>query len=144
MAIKLGIAEILARVSTEPKTDRKIEILRENESPVLLHILALAFTKGVEWLLPDGDVPFTPSDIPGQQGILYTEWRRFYLFFPGSTIAQNKREDLFIQILENLDPDDARLIVAIKDGKMPYKTVTKNLVTKAFPNLFPTDADSTD
>lgn len=136
--IRLGIAEILEKVQNEPKPATKVKILQQNDTAVFRHVLRLAFTKGVQWLLPPGKPPFKVNDLPGQQGNLFAEWRRFYLFFPGGNdgLKQTKREMIFIQILESLDPRDADLICAIKDGEMPYKTVTKLLVTKAFPDLF--------
>jgi hypothetical protein len=134
---RLGISEILEKVSNESNPDHKVRILLENDSPVLRHILRLAFTPGVEWLLPEGTPPFQVNNLPGQQGNLYAEWRRFYLFFPGGNdnLKQMKRETIFVQILETLDPRDAVLICSIKDGKMPYKTVTANLVEKTWPGL---------
>jgi hypothetical protein len=43
-----------------------------------------------------------------------------------------KRETMFIEFLESMDPDDAKLIVSLKDKKSPYKGITKNLIKKTF------------
>lgn len=136
---KLGISEIFEKISAETKMDVRVKILRDNDSPVLRHILRLAFTPGVQWLLPKGKPPFVANEVPGQQGNLFAEWRRFYLFFPGGNdnLNQIKRETIFIQILESLDPRDADLICAIKDGEMPYKGVTDILVENTWPGLIP-------
>ena len=45
-----------------------------------------------------------------------------------------RREQLFIQLLEALDPDDAELIIAMKDKSSPYKNLTKKLVMETFPD----------
>jgi hypothetical protein len=47
-----------------------------------------------------------------------------------------KREMLFIQFIEGIDKDDAVLIVAMKDKKLPFKGITADIVKKAFPDLF--------
>jgi Family of unknown function (DUF6433) len=135
---RLGISEILDRVQKEPKVEQKIEILRKNDSTVLRHIFKLAFIKNVKWLLPDGKPPFKVNIYPGQQGNLYAEWRRMYLFFPGGNdnLTNFKREMLFIQILETLDPNDAELICNLKDGKLNYKSINRKLVEDAFPDIF--------
>ena len=44
-----------------------------------------------------------------------------------------KRETLFIEFLESIDPDDAKMILSMKDKKSPYKGLTKKLITDTFP-----------
>jgi hypothetical protein len=43
---------------------------------------------------------------------------------------------LFIQFLETIDKDDAKLMIAVKDKKIPFKGITSNMVKKAFPDLY--------
>jgi len=134
---KLGISEILEKASGEKKVADRVRILQENSTPILQHLLRLHYTPGVKWLLPPGSPPFNRNAIPGQEGNLYAEWRRFYLFFPreGDNLKPAARESIFIQILESIDPRDADLIISIKDGKMPYPGITRAVVDKAFPDL---------
>ncbi len=136
---RLGIAEILEKVSNEKNIDRRVKILHENDSPVLRGLLRLAYTPGVQWLLPEGTPPFNRNGYLDQNGNLYSQWRKFYLFFPGGNdaLAKSKREMIFIQILESIDPRDADLLCAIKDGIMPYSNVNGLLVDKAWPGLIP-------
>ena len=42
---------------------------------------------------------------------------------------------LFINMLEALDPDDAKLLLSIKSKVMPYEGITRELVKEVFPNL---------
>lgn len=140
--IKYGISEILSKVSETEDFEARVAILKQNDSNVLRHIFRLTYTPGVQWLLPPGKPPLNFNNNPGQQGNLFAEWRRFYLFFPGGNdnLKQSKREAIFIQILESLDPKDAELICSIKDGVMPYDHVDAELVNAAFPGLLPPDA----
>ena len=46
-----------------------------------------------------------------------------------------KREMLFIEFIESLDPDDAKLILSIKNKKMPWKNISRHVAKKAFPEL---------
>jgi hypothetical protein len=46
-----------------------------------------------------------------------------------------RREGLFLNLLESLNPEEAELLIAAKDKKMKYKGITKKLVNDAFPNL---------
>lgn len=142
---KLGIAEILEKVSKEKDPKRRVQVLLDNDSPVLRHFLRIALTPGVQWLLPPGTPPFEANKYLDQQGNLYAEWKRFYLFFPGGNdnLSQTKRELTFIQILESIDPKDAALLCEVKDGKMPYEHVTSVLVETAFPGLIQIPAEKT-
>lgn len=136
--MRLGIHEIFEKVSKASKLEERIEILRKNDNPVLRHIFKLAYTKGVKWLLPDGKPPYKLNEFPDQETNLYSQWKRFYLFFPGGNdnVNQIKRELIFIQILEGIHPKDAQIICDLKDGKITYKNINRQLVESAFPDIF--------
>lgn len=134
-----GISEILEEASKQSSSKKKIEILQKYQTPTLKMLLKMAFDKDLKWLLPEGKPPFNENDTPGSQGVLYGATRKFYLFLEhngNKTEMPNlKREMLFIQLLETLDPKDADLLCNIKDKKMPYKGITKKLVEQAFPDI---------
>ena len=50
-----------------------------------------------------------------------------------------KRENLFIQILGSIQPEDAELVLQMKNREI--KGVSKNVVAKAFPELGLLDAN---
>jgi hypothetical protein len=133
--MKLGIAETLQKASDASPKDRA-KVLRDNDSPVLRDVVRLAYDQLIKWALPEGTPPYKKNDLPDQQPNLYAQWRKMYLFFPGQDINQVRREALFIQLLESLDPADAELLCAIKDKKMPYKKLRKGDFEDAFPGIF--------
>jgi hypothetical protein len=119
----------------------KIAALQKHSSASLKLILGATFDPRVKWLLPEGEPPYKPlpKDSDGELD-LAGELRKLYLFTEGNTDAQRnlkqtRREELFIGMLESLDPGEAKLLVGMKDGKLPYKGVTRKLVAEAFPNL---------
>lgn len=134
-----GISEILEEASKAKEAKKKIEILQKNSNPTLKMLLKMAFDKNLKWLVPEGSPPYEPNKDPEQQGALYGATKRFYLFLEHNgkraNLNQIKRETLFIQLLETLDAKDAKLLCAIKDKKIPYAGITKNLVMKAFPDI---------
>jgi len=71
---------------------------------------------------------------------LFTEARKLYLFVEGGSpnLKQLRRETLFVELLETVDPEDAKLLLAIKDKTLPYPGVTLDIVNQAFPGLIPT------
>ena len=135
--MKLGIAEILKQVDSVSTKAEKIEILQKNNSVPLQTILKYALDPNIVWALPKGDPPYTKNPYTDQQTNLYSEARRLYLFIEGGhpTLSQSKREMLFIQFLENLDKDDAKVILSIKNKKVPAKGVTLKFVQEVFPGL---------
>jgi hypothetical protein len=102
-------------------------------------VLQYMFHPDVKFLLPEGDPPYRPSQFDNP-GALFSEARRLYIFIEGGNpnLSQVKRENLFIDLLQTIDQDEAKLIVAMKDKKSPFKGLTKDVVVAAFPELFPT------
>ena len=135
--MKLGLAEILKKASDFEKKIDKIDWLYKNDSPALRAILKYAYDPKVKFILPEGAPPYKQNQLPDLQSVLYSELRKLYLFVEGGNpnLKQTRREYLFIQLLENLDKEDAELIVAVKDKKIPYKGITKKFVEEVYPGL---------
>lgn len=139
--MQLAIYEILERVEKAPTEQEKIIILRHYRSKTLIDVLMGAFDKRIQWLLPEGPAPFKPSQGSEMEGALYHEARKmpYFVAKSGPTFAvktQANRETMFIQFLESLHPQDAMLMNYVKDKKLPYPSITAELVFgKAFPEV---------
>lgn len=133
-----AISWILEFTSKLPNDEEKIKCLRANENPAILTVLKFAYDPNIKWLLPEGDAPYNPSKESGTESYLYSDARKLYLFIEGGNpnLTQLRREALFIDFLQNIHPEDAKLIVAIKDKTLPYKGLSSKLVLKAFPGLY--------
>lgn len=130
-----SISEILKEVSTAKK-EVKVDILRMNDSQPLRSVLVHALDPNIKWMLPEGAPPYTPNEALDQHNRLYQEARKFYIFCdPNLNLPKVKREMLFIEFLESIDPDDAKLMIAVKDKKIPFKGINTKLVNEAFPGL---------
>jgi len=136
--MKLGIAEILENASKIEDNNKKIEYLRQQDNPTLRMVLQYAYSPSIKWLLPEGNPPYKENQLVDQQSRLYTEARKFYLFVEGGNpnLKQIRREFLFIELLEVVDPKDAVLLLAMKDKKLPYPNLTPELIQQTFPGLF--------
>ena len=133
----LSLSEILQRVDTLETKEEKINWLRYHDSYALRAILMGCFNPNIKWLLPEGEPSYKPAEFLDLQGRLVNETKHFNLFVEGGhpTLTQKRREQLFLQVLESVTPNDAKLLLAIKDKKMPYKSVTEKLVHEAFPDI---------
>ena len=137
--MRLGIAEILKKVSGLNTDDERIAELRKNHSIPLCDVLKGIFNPYVVWMLPDTVPPYKPNELVDQQAALYTQTRKFYLFTEDGNpnLKQLRREALFIELLETVDAEDAKLLIAMKDKTIPYPNITAELINKAFPGLLP-------
>jgi hypothetical protein len=142
MAKTWGISEILYEVSKIKDFEtRKNALATAKDNTVLLQILHAVFNPNVKFLLPEGTPPYKPTEKSlDLQSSLYRESKKMYYFIDGVSpnIPQLKRETMFVQMLEVLDPDDAKLVIAMKDKKMPYSGITYDLVSQTFPDMLPT------
>jgi hypothetical protein len=132
-----SISEILAEVEKAPAKE-KVAKLQSYDSMPLKVILQYALDPRIEWLLPIGIPPYTPCEHLDQHGNLHREIRKLHNFIKGGghpDMHALRREVLFIQFIEALDPEDAILMCNIKDKKIPYKGINAKLVNSAFPGL---------
>ncbi len=125
------------------KREDRVAILRKNDHPALRILLAIALHPLVEWDIPEEDPPYTPNPFPfDQESTLYNGIRKFYLYLKPNHLFKEhnphltpyKRQLLFIQMLESVDANDAKLLLAIKRKKLPVK-LSKDTIEEAFPGL---------
>ena len=134
----LLISEILDKVSKAKSKQEKVNILRENDHQSLWMVIKSSFDSNIEWQLPDGDVPYTRNEAPEgtEHASLSYESRKLYHFIKGGNnqITQNKRETMFVQMLEGLHQSEAADLVAAKDKKLHqvYKGLSAPVVKEAF------------
>ncbi|RPG97100.1 MAG: hypothetical protein CBD99_001610 [Candidatus Pelagibacter sp. TMED239] len=136
--VPVMMSEIATKINNAKDKPRKLKVLKDNDSVALRQVLKGAFDPKIEWLLPMGDVPYTPNDAPvgTEHTLLQQEAKRLYLFTKGgdSSLSNTKRETLFIQMLEGLSAEEAEFLVAVVNKKVnnKYKGFTANLVKDAF------------
>lgn len=133
-----AISWILDFTSKLPDEAEKIKCLRANENSAILTILKYCYDPKIKWALPEGEPPYTPCEFPNLDNMLWSEARRLYLFVEGGNpnLNQLKRESMYIELLQSVHPNDAKLLVAIKDKQLPYSGLNSNIVLKAFPGLY--------
>ena len=132
------MSEILDKVAKAKTKDQKVSILREHNSAALRMIIKASFDPNIEWELPDGDVPYTRNDAPEgtEHNQLIHEARTLFHYIRGGNpkLSQNRRENMFIQMLEGLHENEADLLIAAKDKSLhrKYKGLSSNVVKEAF------------
>ena len=132
------MSEVLDKVAKAKTKKQKVELLRQHNTDALRMVLKSSFDPRIEWDLPEGDVPYTPNDAPEgtEHNMLVHEARTLYHYIKGGypQLTQNRRENMFIQLLEGLHQDEAEIIVSAKDKGLhrKYKGLSSNVVREAF------------
>ena len=132
MATKL-VTEMLSEINSDPTT-----IVKYKDNGALRLIFEHAFDPNKKFFLPEGDPPFKEDAAPigMSPANLHMEARKLYVFCR-EDLNKVRRESLFIQLLENVHPSEAKLILAIKDQKLTkmYPKITQKLVSETFPSI---------
>ena len=137
---KPTVHEVLDAVHKQKTKDKKIEVLRQYDSKALRYCLIWNYDESLKSALPEGDVPYkkNESPTPESQNKLASEYRTLYNFIEGGNydITNTRREVLFIQLLEALDPHEAEILCLVKDKKLAKKyRCSFPVVKEAFPDI---------
>tara|TARA_B100001094_G_scaffold282156_1_gene294070 strand:- start:335 stop:838 length:504 start_codon:yes stop_codon:yes gene_type:complete len=131
-------SEILDKVSKAKTKEEKVTILRENNTDALRIVLKSSFDPKIEWVFPEGTVPYTPNEAPAgtEHTMLASEAKKLWHYIKGADNAtkQHQKELMFFQLLEGLHSSEAELICRAKDKKLHqiYKGLSSNVVREAF------------
>jgi hypothetical protein len=134
------IHEILELASKQRSKAKKIEILQEYASDSLKSIFIWNFDETVISLLPQGDVPYKENEVPvgTDHTSLRREYKNLYHFVKGGndSLSGLRRETMFIQVLEGLHPEEAKILCLTKDKQLQSKyKITYDIVKEAYPDI---------
>ena len=140
--------EIFTKVNNAKDKAKKIAVLRKYDTENLRGFLMCAFNPDIEWMLPEGQVPYIANDAPDgtEHSMLSTEARTLYNYVKKKAHNQDdwvignpdlndmKREMMFIQLLEGLSAGEAQVLCLAKENTLhrKYKGLTATCVREAF------------
>lgn len=135
----LALSEIVDKAVNLKSSEEKVEWLKNNTSEPLKQLLHIMYNKKkYTFLVPSTAPPYTPSEYPDSQGMLYREMRKMQYFIKElstDSLTQYRREALFIQMLESVDAGDAALLCKMLKQK-PLKGLTAKVLNEAFGEDF--------
>ena len=132
--------EILDYVETQKTKAKKVQALQEYRDDSLTAILIWNFDDRVQSAIPEGVVPYKENEVPvgTDHTSLRREWKNLFHFIKGGNdeLSSLRRETMFIQMLEGLHPEEAKIICLVKDKNLAEKyKLTRELVAEAFPDI---------
>ena len=132
------ISEIFTKINNAKDKPKKIEVLRQYDTPGMRMVLKGAFDPKIIWDLPPGTPPYIENEAPAgtEHTYLEIEAKRLYNFAKGGndTINKIRKETLFIQMLEGLHASEAKVLIDVKNKSLnkTYKGLTSDMVKEAF------------
>ena len=100
-------------------------------------VLQWAFDVNINSTLPEGKTPYGENNAPATD-LTETSLRfehKLFKYFVTEQIPVVKREHMWIGLLEGIPKEEAELIDLVKDGKWPFKNITKEIAKKAFSEI---------
>lgn len=125
-----------------------IKLLKENSSNECLKLLfGYGFIPKGKWLLPEGTPPYREDAAPVgmTRANLWMEIKKFERFIKPE-LNKLRREQLFIQLLEELHPLESKLVLSVKDQTISemYPNITLDKVVDAGFFIWPHGIDETE
>jgi len=119
---------------------KKAEILQQYRSDALTTILIWNFDDTVVSVVPEGEVPYKENEVPvgTDHTSLRREYKHLYNFVKGGndSLSAIRRETMFIQMLEGLHPEEAKILCLVKDKALSTKyKLTYDVVAMAYPDI---------
>ena len=147
----MQVFEILYEVKTQTTTMERANYLRTNFSDhqPLQYILKWNFDETLVSVLPEGDAPInSQEEMDGPSPASLWAYLKLFPRFVDCDASRNtpvlRREALFVEMLEALDPKEAQVIVLAKDKLLTtvYDNCTSDVVQQAFPSLIATPSEA--
>ena len=134
------IHEILDYVDSQKTKPKKVQALQEYRDDSLTAILIWNFDDRVVSAVPEGQVPYKENEVPigTDHTSLRREWKNLFHFIKGGndSLSALRRETMFIQMLEGLHPEEAKIICLVKDKNLTQTyNLTQDIVAEAFPDI---------
>jgi hypothetical protein len=134
------IHEILDLVNKQRSNAKRVEVLQKYGNDALKTLFVWNFDDTAISVLPEGHVPYKENDVPvgTDHTSLRREYKHLYNFVRGGndSLSSLRRETMFIQMLEGLHPEEAKILCLVKDKQLQTQfKVSKDIVSQAFPEI---------
>tara|TARA_B100000003_G_scaffold2354_1_gene2203 strand:- start:976 stop:1422 length:447 start_codon:yes stop_codon:yes gene_type:complete len=134
------VHEVLELAAKQRSKAKKVEILKQYEDPSIKAVFIWNFDPSVNSAIPEGPVPYKENEVPvgTDHTSLRREYKNLYHFIKGGNDALSslRRETMFIQMLEGLHPEEAKIICLTKDKQLQTEyNISLDVVKEAYPDI---------
>lgn len=138
-----NIYEIFDQFELAVTKQQRMDVIGKNLSPVLVEVLKLGFHPEPKWYFNEMPEGYVVKDVPAGMSYagLSTEMRKLYMFQKGNETADKltdrKREQLLVELLQNLEPREAEVVMGIFRKDFGVTGLNYKFVKEAFPAMLP-------
>lgn len=125
---KLLLSEVLKMINSDPSLMDQGKPFAFQQNSALHKVFYYGYVPSAKFLLPEGDPPFTPSNLKAGTNctdLLIAIRRGRLSYMVDKSIPNARREQLFISLLETVNVEEAKVLLAIKD----------QVLDRLYPNL---------
>ena len=129
------INETLEKIDKLKQRKRKVDQLKEAGDFVMLTIIQGAYNKNIKFNMPPGAPPYEINEGAEEKEITKKSLGLMVQMVMDTNMVQWKREKIFTDFLKSINPQDAELVIAMKDKDLTsvFPTINKELAQEAFP-----------
>lgn len=146
MAVREYFHEIVKNAESLKTIKERVKYLKKyRDRRAFKGLIQISYDKRIKVSLPDTDPPYKESNLA--EGLTDTridnEFRRFWVFLehgPYKDMKQTKREQMFINILENLHAEEAKIFLKAFQHKWRIKGIRTEHVNEIFGLKIPTES----
>jgi len=121
------IYEILIEVAEAPKRVDKMKVLVDNDCIALRDIMKVNFDPNLT-LYVSKKIDYKPAGAITHKSNLHTMSKHLVPIADDTYLPQNRRDEIFKDILERLHPQEAHILIEAKDKKLKVKGLTLKLI----------------
>ena len=135
---EVNFVETLELIAKAKTREEKRQVLKDRENFATKALLQLNYHPNVKWKIPKGAPPYVPNQNTADASLHFEVKKLDYYTDPSPhDLPMLRRESMFVQLLERLDPEDAKILIAVKDQKLSYKGLSYKLVKDTWPDILP-------
>ena len=136
---RIEVYEIIEKFNQAKSKKARVAVIQEYSTVwAFKDVIRATFDDALQFNLPEGSPPYEANRPESTPSTLLKKYRELGLFVQGGTgdhLPAVRREQKFIQLLEAIHPQDAELVIKMKDKDLGVKFLTKKLVQEALPDL---------
>jgi len=136
---RIELFEILEDIQDAKNKKQRVAMIKHYaQLSAFCDYLRCTFDDRIQFLLPKGAPPYTPSSEGAQPSTWSKQNTKLTYFITGGAgedLTSVKRESIFIGILEAVHPADALILTDMISKKCPHPAIKKVLIEEAVPGL---------
>ena len=128
----MEIHEVFTDLGRKNDRESRAKVLLDNDSLALRTLMRLNFDKTIKLNLSD-EIEYKPAPLHEVYTTINKETKN-YVKLISPSLSRDKADNLFISMLESLDPREAKILNAAKNKKLFVRGLSRKLAIKVWGN----------